>query len=158
MRASTRGVLARGVLIHEFGVDQTDIEWWWSVPRNIPVAAPPDSSYPPAPTTSNGPAPIYPIIPISRPCFPALSKRASAYYQKTGMFPINHAMIILIRRFFSNGQTLDSAITPPIYLYLLYPRLNFGFHAVTIVCIVRAIDNNGGLRVHANGRCARLNL
>ena len=121
----TAALWARGVLLHEFGVDQTDIEWWMErTPEHshggaTGFKAPPGTTINQIPGDKNigemmlageldgtllwfgGGANIIdrtsvdlPNHPDIKTLFPDPIAEGVRYYQKTGMFPINHAMII----------------------------------------------------------------
>ena len=121
----TAALWARGVLLHEFGVDQTDIEWGMErTPEHshggaTGFKAPPGTTINQIPGDNNigdmmlageldgtllwfgGGANIIDRTSVDllnhpdiKTLFPDPIAEGVRYYQKTGMFPINHAMII----------------------------------------------------------------
>ena len=120
----TAALWTRGVLQHEFGVEPKDMEFWmertpdrshggatgFKPPPGVTVhQIPADKnigsmmvaasstrrcSICPAATSSIAAASISRTIPTSSRCSPTRSPRASRYYRKTGIFPINHGMVV----------------------------------------------------------------
>jgi 4,5-dihydroxyphthalate decarboxylase len=121
----TAALWARGALKHEFGVDQSEVEWFMerlpehshggatgfqAPPGTVVNQIPPDKSIGSMILSGELDATVIwfdggatlidrtdielRLHPDIRPAFPDVAAEGVRYYQKTGIYPINHAMMI----------------------------------------------------------------